>query len=166
MKFNPSRLACISHQLSSRDREAVVRCGVCDQEARLGSPEPSADGSRESRSRRDEEVDARASSTTSNAEIGRDPHRPGGLRRHGPVFFVAAPRRWRDIAVVAAPRIRTHGAHNGRRWGPGPSLAGAERVLAARRAPRWEQTPQIAADSRPQQIVGEICRLTPQFSNI
>jgi hypothetical protein len=32
-------------------------------------------------------------------------------------------------------------------------------VLAVRRAPRWEQTPQIAADLRPQQIVGEIFRL-------
>jgi len=152
-------LTCISHQFSSRGRKGVVRCGVCDQEARLGSPVPSADGSRESTSRREEEVDARASSTTSNAEIGHDPHRPEGLRRHGPVFFVAAPRRWKDIAVVTAPRIRTHGARNGRRWGPGPSLEGAERVLAVRRAPRWEQTPQIAADLRPQQKIGEICRL-------
>jgi len=91
-------------------------------EARLGPPVPSADGSREPRSRREEEVDARASSTTSNAEIGHDPHRPEGLRRHGPVFFVAAPRRWRDIAVVAAPRIRNHGVRNGRRWGPRPGL--------------------------------------------
>jgi hypothetical protein len=33
----------------------------------------------------------------------------------------------------------------------------AERVLAVRRAPRWEQTPQIAADFRPQQKAGEIC---------
>ncbi len=69
-------------------------------------------------------VDARASSTASNAEIGHDPHRPKGLRRHGPVFFVAAPRRWRGIAVVAAPRIRGHGARNGRRWGPRPGLVG------------------------------------------
>jgi len=69
-------------------------------------------------------VDARASSTTSNAEIGRDPHRPRGLRRHVPVFVVAAPRRWRNIAVVAAPRIRVHGARNGRRWGRRPGLVG------------------------------------------
>jgi len=184
----------MSHRLSSRGREAVVRCGVCDQEARPGSPVPSADGAREPRSRREEEVDARASSTTSNAEIGHDPHRPEGLRRrfaacvpapeassrtpaiagnghlslplpgcrrHGPVFFVAAPRRWKDFTVVAAPRTRTHGARNGRRWGPVPSLEGAERVRVVRRAPRWEQTPQIAADFRPQQNVGEICGLIP-----
>ncbi len=68
-------------------------------------------------------VDARASSTTRNEEIGHDPNRPIGLRRHGPVFFVAAPRRWRDIAVVAAPRIRGHGARNGRYWGLRPDLA-------------------------------------------
>jgi hypothetical protein len=56
-----------------------------------------------------------------------------------------------------------------RRLGPGPqcvppmgtraSLEGAGRVLEVRRAPRWEQTPQIAADLRPQQKVGEICVL-------
>jgi hypothetical protein len=63
--------------------------------ARPESPAPSADRTREPRSRREEEVDARASSTTSNAEIGRAPYRPEGLRRHGPVFFVAAPRRCR-----------------------------------------------------------------------
>jgi len=67
-------------------------------------------------------VDARASSTTSNEEIGRDPRRPKGLRRHGPAFVVAAPRRWSDIAVVAAPRIRGHVARNGRRWGLRPGL--------------------------------------------
>ncbi len=74
-------------------------------------------------------VDARASSTTSNEEIGRDPHRPEGLRRHRPVFVVVAPRRWRDIAVVAAPEIRGHGARNGRRWGLRPGLAGRGVVL-------------------------------------
>jgi len=107
---------------SPRGARRTVEYALRALEARLGSPVPSADGSRESRSRREEEVDARASSTTSNAEIGHDPHRPEGLRRHGPVFFVAAPRRWRDIAVVAAPRIRTHGARNGRRWGTQPGL--------------------------------------------
>jgi len=126
-----------------------------------GPPVPSADGAREARSRREEEVDARASSTTSNEEIGHDPHRPEGLRRHGPVFFVAAPRRWRDIAVVAPPRIRTHGARNGRRWGPRPGLEGARSTYSTvRRAPRGEKTPLGAVHRRPQQIVGEICRLT------
>ena len=99
--------------------------GVFDLEARPVPSVPSADGARAPRSRREEKVDARASSTTSNAEIGHDPHRPKGLRRHGPAFFVAAPRRWKDIAVVAAPRIRVHGARNGRRWGPRPGLEGA-----------------------------------------
>ena len=70
------------------------------------------------------EVDARASSTTSNEEIGHDPHRPEGLRRHCPAFVVAAPRRWRNIAIVAAPRIRGNGVRNGRRWGSRPNLAG------------------------------------------
>jgi hypothetical protein len=82
-------------------------------EVRSKPPVPSADGAREPRSRREEEVDARASSTTSNDEIGHDPHRPEGLRRHGSGFFVVAPRRWRNIAVVASSRIRTHGARNG-----------------------------------------------------
>jgi len=74
-------------------------------------------------------VDARASSTTSNEDIGHDPHRPEGLRRHGPVFFVAAPQRWRNIVIVATPRIRGHGARNGRRWGSRPDLAGRGGVL-------------------------------------
>ncbi len=74
-------------------------------------------------------VDARALSTTSNEEIGRDPHRPEGLRRHGSVFVVVAPRRWRDIAVVASPRIRDHGARNGRRGVLRPGLAGRGVVL-------------------------------------
>ncbi len=38
-----------------------------------------------------------ASSTTSNAEIAPNPHRPTGLRRHGGAFGVAAPRRWLPI---------------------------------------------------------------------
>ena len=35
----------------------------------------------------------------------------------------------------------------------------AEAYLTVRRAARWEQTPQIAADLRPQQEAGEICGL-------
>ena len=54
---------------------------------------------------------------------------PKGCERHGPVFVVAAPQRWRDIAVVAASRIRGHGARNGRRWGLRPGLAGRGGVL-------------------------------------
>ncbi|MCK5379783.1 MAG: hypothetical protein KAJ78_10280, partial [Acidobacteria bacterium] len=52
--------------------------------------------------------------TTSDEEIARNPHRPKGLRRHRPGFFVTVPRRWGNIAFVAAPRIRTNGARNGR----------------------------------------------------
>ena len=86
-------------------------------------------------------VDARASSTTSNEEIGRDPHRPEGLRRHGPVFVVAAPRRWSDIAVVTAPRIRGHGARNGGYWGLRPGLTGRAVVLdSTSSTPRRENT--------------------------
>jgi len=84
-------------------------------------------------------VDARASSTTSNEEIGRDPHRPKGLRRHGPVFVVDAPRRWRDIAVVAAPGIRGHGARNRRHRGPRPDLVGrGARTCGTSSTPRRE----------------------------
>ncbi len=42
-----------------------------------------------------------------------NPHRPKGLRRHRPGFVVAAPRRWRGIDFVTAPRIRADGARNG-----------------------------------------------------
>lgn len=65
--------------------------------------------------------------TTSDEEISHNPHRPKGLlqrfapcsgltglRRHWPGFVVPAPRRWRNIEVVAAPRIRANGARNGR----------------------------------------------------
>jgi len=60
-------------------------------------------------------------------EQRRDRPRPPSARR------VAAPwarllrcrsSAMKDIAVVAAPRIRTHGARNGRCWGPRPDLAG------------------------------------------
>ena len=46
------------------------------------------------------------SSMTSNVEIARNPHAPEGLRRHGAVCCVAAPRRCIDIACVASPCIR------------------------------------------------------------
>ena len=49
---------------------------------------------------------------------------PKGCGGMAPIFFVAAPRRWKDIAVVAAPRFRDHGARNGRRWEPRPDLEG------------------------------------------
>ncbi len=51
--------------------------------------------------------------TTSDKEIAHNPHRPKGLRRHRPGFVVAAPRRWRGIDFVTAPRIRADGARNG-----------------------------------------------------
>ncbi len=54
------------------------------------------------------------SSTTSDEEIARNPHRPFGLRRHRPGFVVPAPRRWGSIDFVPAPRIRTNGVRNGR----------------------------------------------------
>ena len=38
-----------------------------------------------------------ASATTRDAEIGRNPHPPGGLRRDGTAFIVAPPRRWPSI---------------------------------------------------------------------
>ena len=54
------------------------------------------------------------SMTTSDEEIAHNLHRPKGLRRHWPGFVVPAPRRWGSIDFVAAPRIRTNGARNGR----------------------------------------------------
>ena len=52
------------------------------------------------------------SSTTSNEEIARNPHAPGGLRWRGAVCCVAAPRRSVDIACVASPCIRPRGTGN------------------------------------------------------
>jgi len=47
----------------------------------------------------------------------------------------------KDIAVVAAPRIRTHGAHNGQCWGPRPDLAGrGARTCSTSSTPRRENT--------------------------
>ena len=48
-----------------------------------------ADGACEARSRSDEEGDALSSPTNRDDEIARNPHRPEGLRRNGPVFVVA-----------------------------------------------------------------------------
>jgi len=97
-------LTRISHRVSSRGRRGAVPSGVFDQEAWSGPPVPSADGSRESRSRREEEVDARASSTTSNAEIGHDPHRPEGLRRRFAACVSPPPARVRWARLEASPR--------------------------------------------------------------
>src|SRR5437867_7788402 len=53
-----------------------------------------ADGACEARSRSDEEGDALSSPTNRDDEIARNPHRPEGPRRNGPVFVVAPrPRR-------------------------------------------------------------------------
>ena len=134
-------LACISHRVSSRGRRGAVASGVFDPEARPGSPSAVRRWGSCAEVKARGGVDARASSTTSNAEIGHDPHRPEGLRRHGPVFFVATPRRWRDIAVVAAPRIRTHGPRNGRRRGSRSGLAGrGARTRGTSSTPRRENT--------------------------
>ena len=46
-----------------------------------------ADEACEARSRREEEVDAFASSTTTNAEIVRNPRLPYGWRRDGPIVL-------------------------------------------------------------------------------
>ena len=48
-----------------------------------------ADGACEARSRSDEEAEALSSPTNRDDEIARNPHRPFGLRRNGPVFVVA-----------------------------------------------------------------------------
>jgi len=136
-----------------------VPSGVFDLEVRLGSPVPSADGAREPRSRREEEVDARASSTTSNEEIGHDPHRPEGLRRHGPAFFVAAPRRWRTSPSSRRLESGPMAHATDDAGGPGRTSQGAERVLTVRRAPRGEKTPLGAIPRRSQQKAGEICGL-------
>jgi len=47
----------------------------------------------------------------------------------------------KDIVVVAAPRIRTHGARNGRCWGSQPDLAGrGARTCGTSSTPRRENT--------------------------
>jgi hypothetical protein len=57
-----------------------------------------------------------SSLTTSNAQAGRNPHAPLGLRRpypsQAPSTAPPAPRRWLGIACVAVPRIRPHGVRN------------------------------------------------------
>jgi len=67
-------------------------------------------------------------------ELRRDRPRPPSARR----VAAAWPRLRRcrssameDIAVVGAPRIRGHGARNGRRWGLRPGLAGRGVVLGS-----------------------------------
>jgi len=134
-------LTSISHRLSSRGRRGAVPSGVFDLEIRLESSAPSADGARAPRSRREEEVDARASSTTSNEEIGHET--PIGPEGRGSMARLRRchPSAMKDIAVVAAPRIRTHGARNGRCWGPRPDLAGrGARTCSTSSTPRRENT--------------------------
>jgi hypothetical protein len=66
--------------MRSRREGGEVPCtvGFATKRSGPGPPVSSADWAREPRSRREEEVDARASSTTSNTEIGRDPIGPKG----------------------------------------------------------------------------------------
>jgi hypothetical protein len=85
----------------------LVRLGAC----------PSNGASRaqracEAQARREEEVDAGPSSTTSKDACARYTPAPGGLRRRGAICGVAAPRRWDRIAFVAAPCIWPRGARN------------------------------------------------------
>ncbi len=80
-------------------------------------------------------VDARASSTTSNEEIGRDPHRPEGLRRHGPVFVVAAPRRWRTSPSSGRLESGAMALATDDAGDSGRASQGAESYLVVRRAP-------------------------------
>ena len=53
-----------------------------------------AHGACEASSRREEESMPSTSSTTSNADIARNPHAPFGFRRRGGIRVVGAPRRW------------------------------------------------------------------------
>ena len=70
-----------------------------------------ADGACEARSRSDEESDALSSPTNRDDEVARNPHRPEGLRRNGPVFVVA-PVTMNEHCSLVAPRIRGHCARN------------------------------------------------------
>ncbi len=53
-----------------------------------------------------------ASSTTSDAVFGHNPHAPYGLRRRGGISHVGAPPRYARYRIVAPPWICPHGARN------------------------------------------------------
>jgi len=52
------------------------------------------------------------SQPTSNTACARNPTAPFGLRRRGAICGVAAPRRWKRVAIVASPGISPRGARN------------------------------------------------------
>ena len=62
-------------------------------------------GACEARSRREEEVDAGLSATTSNAEIVRNPHSPFGLQ--APSAHLLCSGSW----TMAQHRLRRHASH-------------------------------------------------------
>src|SRR5687768_16678994 len=82
---------------------------------------PRAQGARETRSRNDDEsywFVRRGGVTTSGAAIPLRPHRVDdlqhvrGLRWHGPISVVGAPRRSYGYAFIAPPRIWGRGTRN------------------------------------------------------
>ena len=131
---------------SLRGARRTVKYDSAPYEVRPEPPVPSADGAREPMSRREEEVDARASSTTSNAEIGHDPHRPEGLRRHGTRL-----RRCRSSAMEGHRRRR--GASNPDPWRSQRTTLGAPAGPLSRK-PHWAR--HLAALAMK---LGEKCRL-------
>src|SRR5580698_9895962 len=68
-----------------------------------------------------------ASVTTSNAELARNPHAPGGFRRRTGICGVAAPRQC-ALALAASRRLASTGAALGTR--PAPLLGQAPRKFA------------------------------------
>ena len=65
------------------------------------------------------------SSTTSNAEIARNPHAPFGFRRRGGICVVGAPRRW------TRHRLRRAAWHLPPRRSERGRLQFSDRLLAA-----------------------------------
>src|SRR5207245_8404349 len=71
-----------------RPRSAEETLGTCPGIGMARAP-----GACEAEARSEEDSDAGASSTTSDAAYARSPQAPGGFRRRGGVSVVAAPRR-------------------------------------------------------------------------
>jgi hypothetical protein len=65
-----------------------------------------------------------ASSTTSNAEIARNPHEPSGFRRRGGICCVGAPRRWATTSPAS------------HRLASAPAALGTRPLLILGQAPR------------------------------
>src|SRR5207245_3587185 len=99
-----------------------------------------APGACEAEARSEEDSDAGASSTTSDAAYARNPRAPGGFRRRGTVCFVAAPRRCsrnglRRGASHPAPRR----SHRGPAQYPDRLLGGTRATTTGRMAMPSEQ---------------------------